>query len=119
MHCCRLGRCSRHPTSSRIDHRVMRDFPLDSARARLTPGQRAQTPRCPQDVGVGHLKRKKGSIMSELSMHELEAQTSEVLPEREALSVGVAIGSFNHRTTINHNTTNNINHTTTVTSSNS
>jgi hypothetical protein len=24
------------PTSSRIDHRVMRDFPLDSARARLT-----------------------------------------------------------------------------------
>ena len=37
--------------------------------------------------------------MSELSMHELEAQTGEVLPEREALSVGVAIGSFNHRTT--------------------
>ena len=57
--------------------------------------------------------------MSALSMHELEAQTGEVLPEREALSVGVAIGSFNHRTTINHNTTNNINHTTTVSSSNS
>jgi hypothetical protein len=37
--------------------------------------------------------------MSELSMHELEAQTGEVLPEREALSVGFAIGSFNHRTT--------------------
>jgi hypothetical protein len=45
---------------------------------------------------------KKGSNMSELSMHELEAQTGEVLPEREAL--GVVIGSFNHRTTINHNT---------------
>jgi hypothetical protein len=37
--------------------------------------------------------------MSELSMHELEAQTGEVLPEREALSVGFAVGSFNHRTT--------------------
>ena len=36
--------------------------------------------------------------MSELSMHELEAQTGEVLPEREALSV-FAVGSFNHRTT--------------------
>lgn len=42
--------------------------------------------------------------MSELSMHELEAQTGEVLPEREALSV-FAINSFNHRTTINHNHT--------------
>jgi len=52
---------------------------------------------------------KKGSNMSELSMHELEAQTGEVLPEREALSVFV--GSFNHRTTINHNA----NHTTTAT----
>ena len=51
--------------------------------------------------------------MSELSMHELEAQTGEVLPEREALSVFV--GSFNHHTTINHNTT----HTTTVTATNS
>jgi hypothetical protein len=50
---------------------------------------------------------KKGSNMSELSMHELEAQTGEVLPEREALSVFV--GSFNHRTTINHNTTHNTN----------
>ena len=37
--------------------------------------------------------------MSELSPHELEAQTGEVLPEREALSVGFAFGSFNHRTT--------------------
>jgi hypothetical protein len=37
--------------------------------------------------------------MSELSMHELEAQTGEVLPEREALAVGFAFGSFNHRTT--------------------
>jgi hypothetical protein len=63
----------------------MRDFPLDSARARLTPGQRVQTPRCPQAVGIGNLREmKKGSIMSELSMHELEAQTGEVLPEREA-----------------------------------
>ena len=53
--------------------------------------------------------------MSELSMQELEAQHGEVLPEREALSVGFAIGSFNHRTTINHNTT----HVTTVTASNS
>ena len=44
---------------------------------------------------------KKGSNMSELSMHELEAQTGEVLPEREALSVFV--GSFNHNTTVNHN----------------
>jgi len=62
---------------------------------------------------------KKGSNMSELSMHELEAQTGEVLPEREALSVFV--GSFNHRTTINHNTNNNTTtvHSTTVTASNS
>jgi hypothetical protein len=61
---------------------------------------------------------KKGSNMSELSMHELEAQTGEVLPEREALSV--VIGSFNHRTNINHNTTNNTTtvHTTTVTATN-
>ena len=53
--------------------------------------------------------------MSELSMHELEAQTGEVLPEREALSIFV--GSFNHPTTINHNTT----HTTStvITASNS
>jgi hypothetical protein len=56
---------------------------------------------------------KKGSNMSELSMHELEAQTGEVLPEREALSVFV--GSFNHNTTVNHNTS----HITTVTASNS
>jgi hypothetical protein len=58
--------------------------------------------------------------MSELSMHELEAQTGEVLPEREALSA-IAIGSRNHATQINnHNTTNNItSHTTTVSSSNS
>ncbi len=53
--------------------------------------------------------------MSELSMHELEAQHGEVLPEREALSVGFAVGSFNHRTTINNTTT----HVTTVTASNS
>jgi hypothetical protein len=99
----------------------MRDFPLDSVRARLTPGQRVQTPRCPQDVGVGNLKRKKkGSIMSELSMHELEAQTGEVLPEREALSA-VAIGFGNHATQINnHNTTNNLtSHVTTVNASDS
>ena len=53
--------------------------------------------------------------MSELSMRELKAQTGEVLPEREALSVFV--GSFNHRTTINHNS----NHVTTtvITASNS
>jgi hypothetical protein len=41
--------------------------------------------------------------MSELSMHELAAELGEVLPEREALSVGFAVGSFNHRTTINQN----------------
>ena len=41
--------------------------------------------------------------MSELSMHELAAELGEVLPEREALSVGFAICSFNHRTTINQN----------------
>lgn len=40
--------------------------------------------------------------MSELSMHELEAQTGEVLPEREAL--GRVIGSFNGHNHINaHN----------------
>src|ERR1700720_2963958 len=108
MRCCRLGSCSRHPISSRIDHRVMQDFPLDSARACLTPGQRVQTPRCPQAVGIGNLREmKKGSIMSELSMHELEAQTGEVLPEREALAVGFAFGSFNHTT--NHLTAVNAN----------
>jgi hypothetical protein len=61
--------------------------------------------------------------MSELSILELEAQHGEVLPEREALSVGFAIGSFNHRTTINdtHNTTttNTTSHVTSVTASNS
>jgi hypothetical protein len=64
---------------------------------------------------------KKGSNMSELSILELEAQTGEVLPEREALSV--VIGSFNRHTTINHNTTNNTTtttvHTTTVTATDS
>jgi len=45
--------------------------------------------------------------MSELSMHELEAQTGEVLPEREALAVGFAFGSFNHNT--NHVTVVNTN----------
>jgi hypothetical protein len=43
--------------------------------------------------------------MSELSMHELAAELGEVLPEREALSVGFAIGSFNHRTTVTNTTT--------------
>jgi len=33
--------------------------------------------------------------MSELSIHELEAQHGEVLPEREALSRFVTVGSFN------------------------
>ena len=45
--------------------------------------------------------------MSELSMHELEAQTGEVLPEREALAVGFAFNSFNHTT--NHFTAVNAN----------
>jgi hypothetical protein len=58
--------------------------------------------------------------MSELSIHELEAQTGEVLPEREALSV-FAFNSFNrhidsHNTTTTNNTTT---HLTTVTASNS
>ena len=39
--------------------------------------------------------------MSELSIHELEAQHSEVLPEREALSRFVAVGSFNGHNHIN------------------
>ena len=39
--------------------------------------------------------------MSELSNHELEAQHSEVLPEREALSRFVAVGSFNGHNHIN------------------
>lgn len=34
--------------------------------------------------------------MSELSIHELEAQHSELLPEREALGLAIAIGSFNN-----------------------
>jgi hypothetical protein len=64
---------------------------------------------------------KKGSNMSELSMHELEAQTGEVLPEREALSVGFAINSFNHTTNVNHNTTTTTttSHVTTVNANNS
>jgi hypothetical protein len=32
--------------------------------------------------------------MSELSIHDLETQTGELLPEREAL--GIAFGSFNN-----------------------
>jgi len=42
--------------------------------------------------------------MSELSMHELEAQTGEVLPEREALSTYFVFGSRNHVTQVTHNT---------------
>ena len=58
--------------------------------------------------------------MSELSMHELEAQTGEVLPEREALSA-IATGFGTHATQINnHNTTNNLSsHVTTVSASDS
>jgi hypothetical protein len=39
--------------------------------------------------------------MAELSMHELEAQTGEVLPEREALSAAFVFGSRNHVTQVN------------------
>ena len=39
--------------------------------------------------------------MSELSMHELEAEHGEVLPEREALSRFVTVGSFNGHNHIN------------------
>jgi hypothetical protein len=39
-------------------------------------------------------KIRRRAIMSELSIHELETQHSELLPEREALG-GVAIASFN------------------------
>ena len=42
--------------------------------------------------------------MSELSMHELEAQTGEVLPESEALSTYFVFGSRNHVTQVTHNT---------------
>jgi hypothetical protein len=59
----------------------------------------------------------KGSNMSELSIHELEAQTGEVLPEREALSV-FAFNSFN-RHIDSHNTTTTTTHITTVTATNS
>jgi hypothetical protein len=39
--------------------------------------------------------------MSELSIHDLESQTGELLPEREAL--GIVIGSFdNHIIAINN-----------------
>jgi hypothetical protein len=38
--------------------------------------------------------------MSELSIHELEAQHVEVLPEREALGT-FNLGSFNHDHTVN------------------
>jgi hypothetical protein len=43
--------------------------------------------------------------MSELSMHELEAQTGEVLPEREALSAYFVFGSHNRITQVSHTTT--------------
>jgi hypothetical protein len=39
--------------------------------------------------------------MSELSMRELEAQTGEVLPEREALSA-IAFGPRSHATQVTH-----------------
>jgi hypothetical protein len=42
--------------------------------------------------------------MSEISIHELETQHVEVLPEREALGTHV-IGSFNHVTAISHAST--------------
>lgn len=40
--------------------------------------------------------------MSELSLNELEAQHSELLPEREALG-HINFGSFDHDTTYNNN----------------
>ena len=60
-----------------------------------TPG--ARKPRVSEIYKV----KKKGSIMPELSMHELEAQTGEVLPEREALSAAFVFGSRNHVTQVN------------------
>ena len=43
--------------------------------------------------------------MSELSMRELEAQTGEVLPEREALSAYFVFGPHNRITQVSHTTT--------------
>jgi hypothetical protein len=37
--------------------------------------------------------------MSELSIHDLETQTGELLPEREALGIYTALGSFNTHVT--------------------
>jgi hypothetical protein len=37
--------------------------------------------------------------MSELSIHDLETQTGELLPEREALGIFTSIGSFNTHVT--------------------
>jgi hypothetical protein len=37
--------------------------------------------------------RRRGNTMSELSIHELEIQHTELLPEREALGI---YGSFDH-----------------------
>jgi len=52
--------------------------------------------------------------MSELSMHELEAQHGEVLPEREALST-IVLGSHNHVTQVNNHVNNHVtSHVTTV-----
>jgi len=42
--------------------------------------------------------------MSELSMRELEAQTGEILPEREALSAYFVFGSHNRVMQVSHAT---------------
>ena len=54
--------------------------------------------------------------MSELSMRELEAQTGEVLPEREALSAYFVFGSHNRVTQVSHTTTVNATNTSTAVS---
>jgi hypothetical protein len=46
--------------------------------------------------------------MSELSMHEMEAELGEVLPEREALSA-IAFGRGSHATQVTHVTNVNAN----------
>lgn len=48
----------------------------------------------------GYPNRKKGIIMSELSIDELQAETGELLPERETLTTGVTLTNYGAATAV-------------------
>src|SRR5437588_6950289 len=55
-----------------------------------------RNPGARNTVTPGKLRNRKGNLMSELSLLELDAQFSELLPEREALGVVSGNLSLSH-----------------------